>query len=626
MKNKLIFSFIKSQKRHIGIGGALFLVLLMGLILIPSVSMVKAFEVYKDNDWKIRFDNNLKYSMGIRVADPRNDREYFNPFAPPLCVDDGDRNFSQGSLISNRFDLLSEFDAQWHRFWGIRLSAAGWVDTVYLTKNDNDSWATFNGFGDHREFLSGTQDVHGLNGELLDAFAYGQFNLCLFGDRESSFSFRIGRHSLQWGESLFFGGNGIAHGMDPTDVVKLLSVPSTQFKEMIMPIARFSWALQVLPNVTIAAFNNFEWRRDRLPAVGSYFSSIDLLDAGGRRLLLAPNLPPGLTYPWGTNYGPALWRSKDMGGGHSTGGFGQLDFDSWGMNVRFRVPNVDCDWGIYYHRFNETEPQAYAVLGRGVDAENATRGKVGEYFLVFPKHIQMIGASFGTQVGQVNVSGEASVRLNTPLSSHPRTLNLGAPGGIPGFPNDGFADNNHHPKYAVGKTFHADLSATWLPGPGPMVFGKPLWQGGTLLAELGYQCLISIDRNANLMTSEKYLGVPPNTLAPLVPNATVLNPRNDPKHYALGFRAVWEQNYYQVIPGFDLYIPFGLGYNFSGRAPTTVAFNGGADKGGDASVGLRVIYNTATTAQLTYTNYFGSPNWQTIEDRDFVSFSINRTF
>ena len=113
---------------------------------------------------------------------------------------------------------------------------------------------------------------------------------------------------------------------------------------------------------------------------------------------------------------------------------------------------------------------------------------------------------------------------------------------------------------------------------------------------------------------------------PLVPDATVTNPRNDPKHYALGFRAVWEQNYYQVIPGFDLTIPFGLGYNFSGRAPTTVAFNGGADKGGDASVGLRVVYNTATTAQLIYTSYFGSPNWQTLEDRDFLSFSINRTF
>jgi hypothetical protein len=601
MKNKLIFSFMKSQKKHIGIGGVLFLVLLMGLILIPSVSMVKALEVYKDQDWSVRFDNNLKYSMGMRLADPRNEM-YFNPFVPPFNVDDGDRNFSQHSLISNRFDLLSEFDAQWHSYWGIRLSAAGWVDTVYLTKNDNDSEGMFNGFSDHNRFLSGTQDIHGLNGELLDAFAYGRFNLCL--GNEMPFSFRIGRHSLQWGESLFFGGNGIAHGMDPTDVVRLLSVPSTQFKELIMPIARFSWSLQVMPNLTIAAFNNFEWRRDRLPASGSYFSSVDILDAGGRKLLLGPNGPlPG-------QYGPALWRGNDMGGGHSTGGFGQLDFDSWGINVRFRVPNVDCDWGIYYHRFNETEPQIYGMLGKGVDRENNARGKQGEYWLVYPKHIDMIGASFGTQYGAVNISGEASVRLNTPLASHPRVLNLFGPE---------TGDNNHNPKYAVGKTFHADLSATWIAGPGPMIGGKPLWEGGLLLAELGYQCLISIDKNANMLTTGK-------NLVPFVPNATVTNPRNDPKHYALGFRGIWEQNYYQVIPGFDLTIPFGFGYNFSGRAPTTVAFNGGADKGGDASVGLRVIYNTATTAQLIYTSYFGSPNWQTLEDRDFLSFSINRTF
>jgi len=588
-----------------GIGGALFLVLLMGLILIPSVSMVKALEVYKDDCWSVRWDNNLKYSMGLRLADPRNDRLYYNPFIPAYNVDDGNRNFSQHSLISNRFDLFSEFDAIYNDVWGVRISAAGWVDTVYLTKNDNDSKPYFNGFGDNDKFLSGTQDIHGLNVDLLDAFVHGRFKLA-----NRNFSFRLGRHALLWGEALFFGGNGIAHGMGPTDVVKLLSVPSTQFKELNMPIARFSWSLQAMPDLMISVFNNFEWKRDRLPASGSYFSSVDILDAGGRRLNLGvmPD-PPG-------GYAPSLWRTHDMGGGPQTTSLGELDFDSWGINARFRVPNVDCDWGIYYHRFNETEPQIYGMLGQGLDRENVARGKAGEYWLVYPKHIHMIGASFGTQYGAVNVSGEASVRLNTPLASHPRVINLFGPD---------YGDNNHNPKYAVGKTFHANLSASWIAGPGPIIGGFKLWQGGLLLAELGYQCLIHIDKNANMQTSTVW-PLSGNDLVPVVPNATVLNPRNDPKHYALGMRAIWEQNYYQVIPGLDLTIPFGFGYNFSGRAPTTVAFNGGADKGGDASVGLRVIYNTATTAQLTYTNYFGSPNWQTLEDRDFLSFSINRTF
>ena len=603
MKNKLIFSFMKSQKMHMGIGGVLFLVLLMGLILIPSVSMVKAFPVYKDQDWSVRWDNNIKYSMGLRLADPRNEM-YFNRFVPPYNVDDGDRNFSKNSLISNRFDLLSEFDAIFQNNWGVRISAAGWVDTVYLTKNDNDSRPYFNGYGDNNKFLSGTQDIHGLNVDLLDAFVHGKFNLA-----DRNFGFRLGRHSLIWGETLFFGGNGIAHGMDPTDVVKLLSVPSTQFKEMIMPIARFSWSWQVMPNLSIAAFNNFEWRRDRLPASGSYFSSIDILDAGGRKLLLAPNGPlPG-------QYGPALWRGNDMGGGHSTGGFGELNFDSWGINARFRIPCVDADWGIYYHRYNETEPQIYGVLGKDVDRENIARGKAGEYFLVYPKHINMIGASCGTQYGPVNLSGEVSVRLNTPLASHPRVLNMP----IPGWPDKSDADNNHHPQYAVGNTFHANLSGTWFTGSGPSIGSFQLWDGGIILAEVGYATLLNITKNANMPTTGK-------ENVPFVPDATVLNPRNHSKHYALGLRAIWAPDYYQVVPGIDITIPFGLGYNFSGRSPVTVAFNGGADKGGDASVGINVTYNAVWNAGLTYTNYFGSPNWQGLEDRDFVSFSVNRTF
>lgn len=601
MKNKLFFPFMKSQKRKERVRDLLLLLLLIGFILILPVPTVKALEIYRDQGWTIRWDNNLKYSMGLRLADPRDDRMYDNPFVPAYNVDDGDRNFSQYSLISNRFDLLSEFDVTYHDF-GVRLSAAGWVDTVYLQENDNDSWAMFNGFNlnHHDRFLSGTKDVHGLNVDLLDAFFFGRFNVA-----DMPFSFRLGRHTLLWGETLFFGGNGIAHGMAPTDIVKLLSVPSTQFKELLMPIARFSCQLQQ-EKFTLAAFANFEWRRDRLPASGSYFSSVDVLDAGGRRFILGLN---GLPYPWGP-LAPALWRGNDMGGGSQTGSFGEVNFDSWGIAVRFRIPCVDADWGIYYHRYNETEPQVYGYLGKDVDALNAARGKAGEYFLVFPKHIHMIGVSFGTQFGDVNVSGELSGRINTPLASLPRIVNL--------FNPNAYADNNHHPAYAVGNTFHANLSATWLAGYGPSIGSFHLWEGGTLLAELGYCCLINITDNKNLLV----------THSPDVRSADnmVLNPRNHPKHHALGFRGIWEPTYYQVVPGIDISVPFGFGYNFSGRSPVTAGFNGGADKGGDASVGITVTYNSVWKGGITYTNYFGSPNWQTLEDRDFVSFNINRTF
>ncbi len=38
--------------------------------------------------------------------------------------DDGDRNFSNGSLVTNRLDLLSEFDFIYKRQMGFRVSGA----------------------------------------------------------------------------------------------------------------------------------------------------------------------------------------------------------------------------------------------------------------------------------------------------------------------------------------------------------------------------------------------------------------------------------------------------------------------------------------------------------------------
>jgi hypothetical protein len=600
MKKKLSFLAIKFRKTNARIGGLLLSGLILVLILITTGSTVNAAQIYKDSDWLVRWDTNLKYSLGLRVADQRK-AVYNNPFVPAYNTDDGDRNFKQGNLTSNRFDVFSEFDAVYHKNWGIRLSAAAWSDTVYQNNNFNNSPATFNGLGDHRRFAGDTVDVCGRNVELLDAFFHGKFSL-----GSMPFSFRLGRFSLLWGETLFFGGNGIAHGMAPTDAIKLLSVPSSQFKEILMPIARAFWQLQLRDNFTLSAFTNFEWRRDRIPPAGSYFSNLDMADAGGRRLIMGLN---GVPYPWGSE-APALWRGNDKGGGDNTGGFGEAKFGSWGIAARFRVPNIDADWGLYYHKYDETGPQLYGYLGKGVNSYNAARGKVGEYFLVYPRNIHMIGASCGTLVGRVNVSGEVSVRINTPLASLPRIVNL--------FDPNAHADNNHHPAYAVGNTFHANLSGTFALNPGPALGSFRLWDGGLLLGEVGYVCLMNITKNKNMLVTHS----PDVTSA----NNMVLNPRNHDKHYALGFRGIWEPAYYQVFPSLDLTVPFGFGYNFSGKSPVDPAFNGGADKGGDASVGITATYKAVWKAGITYTNYFGSPRWQTAADRDFVSFNINRTF
>jgi len=41
-------------------------------------------------------------------------------------------------------------------------------------------------------------------------------------------------------------------------------------------------------NVSIAAYTQFEYRKNTAPGVGSYFSFLDFADAGGERILAGP--------------------------------------------------------------------------------------------------------------------------------------------------------------------------------------------------------------------------------------------------------------------------------------------------------------------------------------------------
>src|SRR5205823_7991 len=56
------------------------------------------------------WDNTVRYNLGVR-AQHKNDQILGNP-----NFDDGDRNFSNGSIVTNRLDLLSEFDFVYQKY------------------------------------------------------------------------------------------------------------------------------------------------------------------------------------------------------------------------------------------------------------------------------------------------------------------------------------------------------------------------------------------------------------------------------------------------------------------------------------------------------------------------------
>lgn len=539
-----------------------------GLVL--GMPVAQAFQVDTGNpDFSLRWDNTVKYSAAWRTQNPSSK---LTEGRVALNQDDGDRAFKKG-LISNRTDILSELDMSFKNV-GARLSGATWYDTAYQHDNDNDDPARANARSvAYDEFTDDTRHLHGGDGELLDAFVYWNGEL---GDHATSI--RAGRHGLIWGESLFFGANGIAGGMAPVDVVKAQSVPNTQFKEITRPVSQLSGTFQLTDDVSLGAFYQLEWEETRLPGAGSYFSTSDTIGEGNERLIVGAPFPAFL----GGNPGSpaAFFHGNDKEAKSSGQG---------GLQLKYSAETVE--YGLYAIQYHDKTPKLYLKPSTG--APNFGTGQIGEYYWVYPEDIRAFGGSFSTTVDEYSFAGEASMRWNMPLVSNGQTL-------LPGV----VADNDDDALYAVGRTAHVNLNVLASFGP------NFLARESGLVGEIAWNRLLSVTKNRNALD----------------PNAT-----DD----GLGFKVVYTPTYRQFFSGIDISIPVGVSYFPLGKSAVFSSF--GPDKGGDMNIGITATYLDRVTAGLTYTHYYGAEDTnlnaasqfnykQSLKDRDYLAFSVKTTF
>ncbi|MFZ6048762.1 DUF1302 domain-containing protein [Pseudomonas sp. CR3202] len=537
----------------------------VALAVALAAGSANALEIDTGNpDLRLRWDNTLKYSAGYRLHDADSS------LASDVNLGDGDTNFRKSGLISNRLDILSELEGSYQQF-GFRVSGAGWYDSVYRNSNDNNTAGAF-GPGTSAvnstqistpdEFTPYTREVHGRDAELLDAFVSGRFDL---GDHAATL--RVGQHSVVWGESLFFGDNAIAGAMSPIDTAKALSVPNLRFQEILRPVPQVSGQLQLSDAVTAYAFYQPFWRQNQSQGSGSYFSPIDFQRGGD--LIFTPT-------------GPFLRTSTREAQDSGQGG------------VALRIRTDETDYGIYLLRFHSKSSTIVT------DPINRT------FYENYHSGINVFGASANHNVGLFNFAIEASVRNNQDLLS-PNAYDIGA-----------------GPQYAVGRTFHVNVSAF-----GSNLGRTALWDDATLLGEVAFTRVLSVKENADTLS-----GCQPSAFPGAVcsPNGT----RDSWK-----FQALFEPVYYQIFPGVDLRVPMGGSYqpdgsrNMVGAAPLP-------EDAGSINVGLTASYLETWRLGVSATHFFGSSGvlfspvgpggtqaWnydQYFRDRDYVTMFLSRTF
>lgn len=327
----------------------------------------------------IEFDNGVtldwtltaSYGIGMRTESP--DSALIDG---PLTanMDDGNRNFDKGSLVTNRLGALAELILRKDDY-GAVLRASTFYDDVYHKGNDHDAPGRVNKSGAHDEFSSDAKYYSGGRSRILDAYVFGGWRT----EGGQSIDLKAGRHVVSWGESLIFPGVSGAQG--PVDVVKA-SLPGIETKEVLLPVGQVSGQWSLNEALTFGAYVQYEWKGNELAPVGSYLSTSDVTGPG-RELLLAGAL--GIPY-LDTN------EPRDSG--------------QWGLQVRYR-PSPDLELSLFRINYHDRNPSGVAI-------SFPPAGPLG-YEVNYFEDIHLTGLSFSTKIGDTQVGGEWSYRDGAPV-------------------------------------------------------------------------------------------------------------------------------------------------------------------------------------------------------------------
>jgi hypothetical protein len=373
---------------------------------------------------------------------------------------EGDLDFQHG-LVSSDFEILPILDIK-DGDYGAHFSGEAYLNTSFLGTNQNNQPGTINPFSiaKNTDFTSATRNVDGENARLLDAFVYGVQRFGA-GDQQS-FTLKVGRQTLLWGQSLFLTNNGIAAGMAPLDIITANNNPNAQTQQVIEPVGQVVATYQPNEVLTIQGFYQFEWEHDYFQGVGSYFSSSDVLDKGGQRLIAAPDA--------------YFFRAKDLDPPTENGQFG--------LSAQLTLGNYDV--GFYGLRYDSKAPTLYLKPGAIAFTPNGV--SLGTYNLLYPRDIWIEGTALSTTVGPVNVAGEISFRQHMNLVT-------GANLSLPTNPGNASSD----PLYPTGDTYAAQASAVYV-SP-----GIPLDPGGvTVDGEVGMNHVLEVTANKGALTASPH--------------------------------------------------------------------------------------------------------------------------
>lgn len=349
-----------------------------------------------------------------------------------------------------RLDLLSELAVDYQAF-GFRTSIAARLEQADANGEDSEyGTGCYPPFGEDSDLAFGhCGHVRG-EAEVRDAFIHGSTAF----DPDQRLSFRFGRQTVIWGESVYFPGNGIAAGQAPIDTSMIEKITGYQADTVFLPVGQLAVSWQPGGGVAIDVYDQFEWRRSRIGSLGDY------VDAADANLL---GLAAGM-------HVPSFLVERD--------GSTPLSLGQYGLALKWQ--RGDVDYGLYALRYDAKDPTLHVELGAGLGA--APDGAVvGTYREEFARGIEIYGASMAGSAGPASYGAEISARRNMPLVTGPI---VDASGG-------GY-------DYPAGDTLQAQASWSYITPPLPGISDGAKWTG-----EVAANRLLRVTANPDLRSLDR---------------------------------------------------------------------------------------------------------------------------
>jgi hypothetical protein len=273
---------------------------------------------------------------------------------PPLAEDDCSAGLNCGygrDFTQGRADWLSELE--WSRTdYGLHAGLEARKDRVEPAASFIDPYEIY---------LHGTAD---LAGRPLTA--------------------SIGRQSVIWGESLYFAGNGIAGAQAPIDATSG-GIDATGYAAAhFLPVNQLSLSWQLGADVTLLAYQQFEWRRNRVDPEDAYAAAGDVLgdDHLSRIALYNPD------------YGEIYYDRRDLSAPPA-------GTDQFGLGLKLH--HDEWDLGLYALQFDAKMPDLFYLRG------------VHTYSRHYDQGALLLGVSLAGSVGDATLGAEVSARRHAQL-------------------------------------------------------------------------------------------------------------------------------------------------------------------------------------------------------------------